>query len=75
MNVVGLLASLIGGRVAWRATSRGREVPGVGDGAFVAGPRAALRHGDTTIVPTLLGDGRARQSYLPWLLSQAVIRS
>jgi hypothetical protein len=63
------------GRVAWRANSRGQEVPGVGDGAFVDGPRAALRHGDTTVVLTLLGDGRARQSYLPWLLSQAVIRS
>ena len=63
------------GRVAWRANSRGQEVPGVADGAFVDGIRAALRHSDTTVVLTLLGDGRARQSYLPWLLSQAVIRS
>jgi predicted membrane protein DUF2207 len=59
------------GRVAWRANSRGQQLPGIADGAYASGERAALRVGDTTIVLTLLGDGRARQEHLPWLLSQA----
>jgi hypothetical protein len=63
------------GRVAWRANSRGRELPGIADGAWASGERAALRHGDTTVVLTLLGDGRDRQEYLPWLLSQAATRT
>jgi hypothetical protein len=63
------------GRVAWRANSRGQELPGIADGAWASGERAALRHGDTTVVLTLLGDGRDRQEYLPWLLSQAATRT
>ena len=63
------------GRVAWRANSRGQELPGIADGAWANGERAALRHGDTTVVLTLLGDGRDRQAYLPWLLSQAATRT
>ena len=56
--------------MAWRANSRGQEVPGIADGAYVNGDRAALRHGDTTVVLTLMGDGRARRDFLPWLLSR-----
>lgn len=63
------------GRVAWRANSRGQELPGIADGAWASGERAALRHGDTTVVLTLLGDGRNRQAYLPWLLSQVATRT
>ena len=63
------------GRVAWRANSRGQELPGIADGAFVSGYRAALRRGDTTVVLTLLGPGRDRRDYLPWLLSQAATRT
>jgi hypothetical protein len=60
------------GRVAWRANGRGQAVPG---GAFVNGDRAAFRHGETTYVLTLLGDGRAGSTRLPWLLAQAVTRA
>ena len=72
-----LIQSVTGlpGRVAWRANSRGQELPGIADGAFVNGERAALRRGDTTVVLTLLGEGRERRAYLPWLLSQATTRS
>jgi hypothetical protein len=59
------------GRVAWRANSRGQELPGFPGGAFVSGERAAFRHGDTTVVLTLMGEGRAGQAYLPWLLERA----
>jgi hypothetical protein len=59
------------GRVAWRANSRGQELPGFPGGAYVNGERAAFRRGDTTVVLTLLGDGRQGQGYLPWLLGQA----
>ena len=72
-----LLVQSVGGlpgRVAWRANSRGQELPGIGDGAFVSGERAALRRGDTTVVLTLMGAGRDRQAYLPWLLSQTAAR-
>jgi predicted membrane protein DUF2207 len=61
------------GRVAWRANSRGQQLPGIADGAYASGERAALRHGDTTIVLTLLGDGRTRREHLPWLLAQAAV--
>jgi hypothetical protein len=63
------------GRVAWRANSRGTELPGVLDGAFLSGERAAVRHGDTTVVLTLLGEARSRSEFLPWLLGQAAGRS
>jgi hypothetical protein len=63
------------GRVAWRANSRGQEIPGVAGGAYVNGERAAFRHGDTTVVLTLLGDGRPGQAHLPWLVGQAGARS
>ncbi|WP_443094368.1 DUF2207 family protein [Phytohabitans rumicis] len=63
------------GRWAWRANSRGQALPGVGEGAYAAGDRAALRLGETTVVVTLLGDGRGRHAYLPWLLNQAAARA
>ena len=56
------------GRVAWRANSRGQQLPG---GAFVSGDRAAFRLGETTYVVTLLGEGRAGRAHLPWLVAQA----
>jgi hypothetical protein len=58
--------------VAWRANGRGQAVPG---GAFVNGDRAAFRHGETTYVLTLLGDGRAGSAHLSWLVAQAVTRA
>jgi hypothetical protein len=62
------------GRWAWRANSRGQALPGIGEGAYAAGDRAALRVGGTTVVVTLLGDARGRHAYLPWLLNRAVAR-
>lgn len=62
------------GRWAWRANSRGEALAGIGDGAYANGDRAALRVGETTVVVTLLGPGRGRQAYLPWLLQQAAAR-
>ena len=59
------------GRVAWRANQRGLQVPGIADGAYASGARAAFRQGDTTVVVTLLGDARAGAAHLPWLLGQA----
>jgi Predicted membrane protein (DUF2207) len=63
------------GRVAWRANNRGQEVPGIPGGAYVSGDRAAFRHGDATVVVTLLGDGRQARAHLPWLLAQAGARA
>jgi hypothetical protein len=53
----------------------GRQLPGFPGGAYVNGERAAFRHGDTTVVLTLLGDGRQGQAHLPWLLGQAGART
>jgi predicted membrane protein DUF2207 len=63
------------GRVAWRANSRGEQLPGFPGGACVNGDRAAFRQGDTTVVLTLLGDGRQGRAHLPWLLGQAGART
>jgi hypothetical protein len=63
------------GRVAWRANSRGQQLPGFGGEAYVNRERAAFRRGDTTVVLTLLGDGRQGQPHLPWLLGQAGARA
>ncbi|WP_433362075.1 DUF2207 family protein [Actinoplanes sp. CA-142083] len=65
-----LVQSLSGlpGKVAWRANQRGQQMP---DGSFVAGDRAAFRHGETTYVVTLMGEGRAGRAHLPWLVAQA----
>jgi len=72
-----LLVQTIGGtpaRWAWRANSRGQALPGIGDGAFASGERAALRVGETTVVLTLMGEARDRQAYLPWLAAQCATR-
>lgn len=72
-----LLVQTLGGtpaRWAWRANSRGQALPGIGDGAFAAGERAALRIGETTVVLTLMGEARDRQAYLPWLAAQCAAR-
>jgi Predicted membrane protein (DUF2207) len=72
-----LLVQTLGGtpaRWAWRANSRGRALPGIGDGAYASGERAALRVGDATVVLTLMGEARDRQAYLPWLLGQCASR-
>ncbi|BCB90769.1 hypothetical protein Psuf_080820 [Phytohabitans suffuscus] len=61
-------------RLAWRANSRGQALPGIGDGAYTSGDRAALRVGDTTVVFTLMGEARDRQPYLPWLAAQCATR-
>jgi hypothetical protein len=63
------------GRVAWRANSRGEQLPGFPAGAYVSGDRAAFRQGDTTVVLTLLGDGRQGRGHLPWLLGRAGART
>jgi hypothetical protein len=62
------------GRWAWRSNSRGTALPGIGDGAYLAGDRAALRVGETTLVLTLLRDAKGRHSQLPWLLQRAAAR-
>lgn len=72
-----LLVQTLGGtpaRWAWRANSRGQALPGIGDGAFASGERAALRVGETTVVLTLMGEARDRQAYLPWLAAQCAAR-
>jgi len=72
-----LLVQALGGtpgRWAWRANSRGQALPGIGDGAFASGDRAALRVGETTVVFTLMGEARDRQAYLPWLAAQCATR-
>jgi hypothetical protein len=61
-------------RWVWRANQRGTELPGIGDGAFLNGDRAALRAGGTTVLLTLLRDGKGRHTHLPWLLRQAAAR-
>ncbi|WP_332107746.1 hypothetical protein [Phytohabitans flavus] len=61
-------------RWAWRANSRGQALPGIGDGAYASGDRAALRVGETTVVFTLMGEARDRQAYLPWLAAQCAAR-
>jgi hypothetical protein len=63
------------GRVAWRANSRGQQVPGFPEGAYVSGDRAAFRHEDSTVVVTLLGDGKQGRAHLPWLIGQAGART
>ena len=63
------------GRVAWRANSRGQQLPGFPGGAYLNGGRAAFRHHETTLVLTLVGDGRKGEAYLPWLLGQAAARA
>jgi hypothetical protein len=63
------------GRVAWRANSRGQQVPGIPGGAYVSGDRAAFRHEDSTVVVTLLGDGKQGRAHLPWLIGQAGART
>lgn len=59
---------------AWSMNQRGTPLPGIGDGAFLAGNRAAARLGDNTVVLTLLGRARGRHQHLPWLLQQAAAR-
>lgn len=61
-------------RWAWQMGRHGTELPGIGDGAFHNGDRAALRVGGTTVVLTLIRDGRGRNQHLPWLLQQAGAR-
>jgi hypothetical protein len=62
------------GKLAWRTNSRGDALAGIGDGAYTKGDRAAARHGDTTVLLTLLGDGKVRRQALPALLRQATAR-
>jgi Predicted membrane protein (DUF2207) len=72
-----LLVQVMGGtpgRWAWQMNRRGTELPGIGDGAFHAGNRAALRVGETTVVLTLIRDGKGRHDHIPWLLQQAASR-
>src|SRR5690606_29692585 len=59
---------------AWSMNQRGTPLPGIGDGAFLAGNRAAARLGDNTVVLTLLGRAKGRHQHLPWLLQQAAAR-
>ncbi|MGC5032563.1 DUF2207 family protein [Micromonospora sp. DT229] len=59
----------------WQLNTRGQEVPGVGDGAYLLGERAVLRLGDRTLLVTLLGAARSRTASLPWLLTQAATRA
>jgi hypothetical protein len=72
-----LMLQVVGGtpgRWAWQMNQRGTQLSGVGDGAYHAGDRAVLRVGDTTLVLTLLRDGKGRNGHLPWLLQQAASR-
>ena len=62
------------GSIAWRANSRGDALPGIGDGAYTKGDRAAARVRDTTVILTLVGSGKGRRQSLPWLLQQAASR-
>ncbi|GAA0363547.1 hypothetical protein GCM10009541_02250 [Micromonospora gifhornensis] len=59
----------------WQLNTRGQELPGVGDGAYLLGERAVLRLGDRTLLVTLLGAARSRTASLPWLLTQAATRA
>ncbi|TCB98452.1 DUF2207 domain-containing protein [Micromonospora zingiberis] len=63
------------GQWIWRLNARGQELPGIGDGAYLAGERAVLRLGDRTVLLTLLGVARARTAHLPWLLAQGALRA
>jgi hypothetical protein len=63
------------GRWAWQMNQRGgAELPGIGDGAYHTGDRAVLRAGETTVVLTLMRDGKGRHRHVPWLLQQAAAR-
>jgi hypothetical protein len=63
------------GRMAWRTNTRGQQLPGIGDDAWTKDDRAVTRLGDTTVVLTLMRDGKGRRQQLPWLLQQAVARA
>jgi hypothetical protein len=63
------------GRMAWRTNTRGQQLPGIGDDAWTKDDRAVTRLADTTVVLTLMRDGKGRRQRLPWLLQQAVGRA
>jgi hypothetical protein len=62
------------GRLTWRGNSRGTQLQGIGDGAFVRGEQAAAKVGDTVVLLTLMRPALGRGDSLPWLLQQAVSR-
>jgi hypothetical protein len=62
------------GRLAWRTSSRGDQLPGIGDAARVKGDRAVARLGDTTISVALFGPAKGMRQGLPRLLQQATSR-
>ncbi len=63
------------GRMAWRTNTRGQQLPGIGEDAWTKNDRAVARLGETTVVLTLMRDGKGRRERLPWLLQQAVARA
>ena len=63
------------GRMAWRTNTRGLQLPGIGEDAWTKNDRAVARLGETTVVLTLMRDGKGRRERLPWLLQQAVARA
>ena len=63
------------GRMAWRTNTRGHQLPGIGEEAWTKDDRAVARLGGTTVVLTLIRDGKGRRDRLPWLLQQAVARA
>jgi hypothetical protein len=73
-----LLVQCVGGAIgrwAWQSQrKRGTPLPGIGDGAYQTGDRAAARVGETTLALTLLRDAKGRHHHLAWLLQQAVGR-
>ena len=63
------------GRMAWRTNTRGHQLSGIGEEAWTKDDRAVARLGGTTVVLTLMRDGKGRRERLPWLLQQAVARA
>jgi hypothetical protein len=63
------------GDLAWQSNSRGTQLSGIADGAWVSGSRAVVRVGGTTIVCTPLGKGKGRTDQYPTLLRQAAARA
>jgi hypothetical protein len=51
-----------------------QQLPGLGDGAWIAGYRGGVRSGAVVVALTLAGPARKNSACLPQLLGQAVIR-
>ena len=62
------------GLFAWRTNEHGAPLAGIGEGAWINGDRAGTRSGDTTVLLTLVQQGKGHRSALPQLLTLVASR-